>query len=54
MEALSSAYDSSDGEESGEGSVDIDPTKTSEVVAKLKQKFPLNSAPHVPIRVSTN
>ena len=50
MEALY-AYDSSDGEE---GSETIDPEKSSEVVAKLKEKFPLNSAPHVPVRVSIN
>lgn len=50
MEALSH-YDSSDGEEeegAGTEQLDIDPTK---MAAKLKD---LNSAPHVPIRVSIN
>lgn len=54
MEALT-AYDSSDGE-GGEDLVasDIDPSKASEVLARLQDKFPLNSAPHVPVRVSIN
>lgn len=46
MEALSH-YDSSDGEDEGEvEQLDIDPAK---MAAKLKG---LNSAPHVPVRVS--
>ena len=48
MEALSH-YDSSDEEEEGGAKqLDIDPTK---MAAKLKE---LNSAPHVPVRVSIN
>lgn len=49
METLA-AYSSVSDEEGGEESV-IDPSKTSEVIAKLKEKFPLDSAPHVPVRV---
>lgn len=57
MEALT-AY-SSDEEEIRSESEDqiapnIDPSKASEVIAKLKERFPLNSAPHVPVRVSFN
>ena len=56
MEALT-AYSSD--EEAGGGGEDqttppIDPAKASEVIAKLKERFPLNSAPHVPVRVSFN
>ena len=52
MEALAT-YSSVSDEEGGEESPTavIDPSKTSEVIAKLKEKFPLDSAPHVPIRV---
>lgn len=57
MEALT-AY-SSDEEETEGGKEDqaastIDPVKASEMIAKLKERFPLNSAPHVPVRVSFN
>lgn len=55
MEALT-AYSSDEDESKGGNNEsqtpEIDPTRTSEVVAKLKEKFPLDSAPHVPIRVS--
>ena len=57
MEALN-AY-SSDEDETGGGSAektesDIDPSQASETIAKLKEKFPLNSAPYVPVRVGIN
>lgn len=56
MEALT-AY-SSDEEETRGGdesqSIKVDPTKAAEVIAKLKERLPLNSAPHVPVRVSFN
>ena len=32
----------------------IDPKQSVEVLAKLKERFPLDSAPAVPIRVSIN
>jgi hypothetical protein len=57
MDALT-AYSSDEEGGGGEGEVQstpsIDPTKASEVITKLKERFPLNSAPHVPVRVSSN
>lgn len=54
MEAIT-AYDSSDGEEGTEHSTtDLDTLKAAELLAKLKDKLPLNSAPYVPVRVSIN
>lgn len=49
MEGLA-AYDSNSDEEDN----DIDPEKSHEVIATLKNKFPLDSAPAVPLRVSFN
>ena len=54
MQALAE-YDSSDGEgDAAQVNPDIDPEKAPEVLARLKDKFPLNSAPYVPVRVSIN
>lgn len=54
MQALAE-YDSSDGEgDTEQANPDIDPEKASEVLSRLKDKFPLNSAPYVPVRVSIN
>lgn len=55
MDALTTAYSSDEEEIGGERedqATPIDPSETSEVLAKLKERFPLNSAPHVPVRVS--
>lgn len=61
MEGLTVYANSSDDEETGDGNEgqatpnttsDIDPSKASEVIARQKDKFPLNSAPYVPFRVS--
>ncbi len=56
MDALTTAYDSSDGEDDSKDQVipEIDPQISSRVISELKEKFPLNSAPQVPIKVSTN
>ena len=53
MEALT-AYDSGDEEGADQKTPDLDVKKSSEVISKLKERFPLNSAPNVPIRVSIN
>ena len=57
MDALSTAYDSngSSGEETAQKKdeiLPIDVEESSSVLSRLKEKFPLNSAPAVPIRVS--
>ena len=62
MDALSAAYDSnSSGGEGDEGSVQemrkdeistLDAEESSSILSRLKEKFPLNSAPSVPVRVS--
>lgn len=51
MEALT-AYSSEEEDGGDQQTPDIDPTKSTEVLAKLKERFPLDSAPAVPIRVS--
>lgn len=54
MDALA-AYGSSDegsGPEDTHGEPSIDPEESSSVLHKLKEKFPLDSAPSVPKRVS--
>lgn len=56
MDALV-AYDSSDEDapaedrEQAEASA-IDPAQSKTILSKLKEKFPMNSAPYVPNRVS--
>jgi hypothetical protein len=59
MDALTAAYDSnSSGGEGDEGSVqetrkdEVDAGESSVILSRLKEKFPLNSAPSVPVRVS--
>ena len=64
MDALT-AYDSnSSGGEEGERdegpaqetgedeAASLDPEESSSILSRLKEKFPLNSAPSVPVRVS--
>lgn len=54
MDALA-AYSSSDegsGPEETHDEPSINPEESSSVIHKLKEKFPLNSAPSVPKRVS--
>ena len=63
MDALSAAYDSDAGsgaeeeekphqETEKEAILPIDVEESSSVLSRLKEKFPLNSAPAVPVRVS--
>lgn len=62
MDALSAAYDSdsSGGEREGEPvqetdkdeGISINAEESSSILSRLKDKFPLNSAPSVPVRVS--
>ena len=48
------AYVSSDEEETTDQQTpEINPLKSAAILEKLKKKFPLDSAPHVPIRVSS-
>lgn len=61
MDALSAAYDTDSGAEEGdeepvqetrkEEGVSINAEESSSVLSRLKEKFPLNSAPSVPVRV---
>ena len=52
MEGLT-AYASSDEEETTDKQVpEINTLESADILEKLKKKFPLDSAPHVPIRVS--
>ena len=56
MDALSAAYDSdgSSGEETSQQKDElppIDAEESSSVLSRLKERFPFNSAPAVPIRV---
>ena len=54
MDALT-AYSSSDEEEERKQErVEIDPDESAKVVSKLKERFPLNSAPTVLGKVSIN
>ena len=52
MDALT-AYSSSEDEED-KNKTEIDPTESAKVVTKLKERFPLNSAPVVLGRVGIN
>ena len=54
MDALT-AYSSSDEEdEKSQKPVEINPDESAKVVSKLKERFPLNSAPTVLGKVSIN
>ena len=57
MDALTSAYDSGDEETAikepdNDETVSIDTDESSNILSRLKERFPLNSAPSVPVRVS--
>ena len=62
MDALSAAYDSDSSggegerepvrETSKDEAVSINTEESSSILSRLKEKFPLNSAPSVPVRVS--
>ena len=54
MDSLT-AYSSSDEEgERGNKPAEIDPEESAKIVSKLKEKFPLNSAPTVVGKVGIN
>ena len=64
MDALTAAYDSNSSASGGEGDegtvqethkdevATLDTEESSVILSRLKEKFPLNSAPSVPVRVS--
>ena len=48
-------YDSSDGEDvEGPKVTDLSPAESASIVLELQERFPLNSAPYVPIKVEIN
>ena len=53
MDSLATAYDSS-GEEDAAESSELNHTESSAVLESIKKKYALDSAPYVPVRVSTN
>ena len=57
MDALTAAYDSGDEETAikepdNDETVSVDTEESSNILSRLKERFPLNSAPSVPVRVS--
>lgn len=49
------AYDSSDGEDVHDPKVtDLSPSESANIVSELQGRFPLNSAPYVPVKVDIN